>query len=78
MKLVFRINAAILFILAVVFAGHGVAALQEAGWFPVDLVAMPSFQLLGIYPTLESLGAQLLVVVLVSMIFLRQRQPATS
>ncbi|HEY9202300.1 MAG TPA: cytochrome c/FTR1 family iron permease [Gammaproteobacteria bacterium] len=77
LKLVFRVNAAILFILAVVFAGHGVAALQEAGWLPVDLIAMPSFELLGIYPTLETLGAQLLVVALVSMIFLRQRQPAS-
>lgn len=74
LKLVFRINAAILFILAVVFAGHGVAGLQEAGWLPIDLIAMPSLDLLGIYPTLETLGAQLLVVALVSLIFFRQRR----
>jgi len=73
LKLVFRVNAAILFVLAVVFAGHGVAGLQEAGWLPVDLIAMPSFDLLGIYPTMETLIAQLVVVALVSFIFLRQR-----
>jgi len=74
LKLVFRINAVILFVLAVVFAGHGIAGLQEAGWLPVDLIAMPSFDLLGIYPTLETLVAQLVVVALVSLIFLRQRR----
>lgn len=78
LKLVFRINAAILFVLAVVFAGHGVAGLQEAGWLPVDLIAMPSLDLLGIYPTLETLGAQLVVVALVSLIFLRQRSTPTA
>jgi len=78
LKLVFRVNAAILFVLAVVFAGHGIAALQEAGWIPVDLIAMPGFELLGIYPTLETLGAQLLVIALVSTIFLRQPQPAAN
>jgi len=74
LRLVFRVNAIILFLLAVVFAGHGVASLQEAGWLPIDLIAVPSFDLLGIYPTTETLGAQLIVVVLVSLIFLRQRQ----
>lgn len=73
LKMVFRFNATILFILAVVFAGHGVAGLQEAGWLPVDLISMPSFDLLGIYPTLETLIAQLVVVALVSLILLRQR-----
>ncbi len=78
LKLVFRVNAAILFVLAVVFAGHGVAGLQEAGWLPVDFIAMPSFDLLGIYPTMETLLAQLTVVALVSLIFLRQRGPRPS
>jgi len=75
LKLVFRVNAAILFVLAVVFAGHGVAGLQEAGWLPVDLIAMPSIDLLGVYPTRETLIAQLLVMAVVGFIFLRQRKP---
>lgn len=74
LNLVFRLNAVILFILAVVFAGHGVAGLQEAGWLPIDLITAPSFDLLGIYPTVETLSAQVIVVALVSLIFLRQRR----
>ena len=43
-------------------AGKGVAALQEAGWLPVSLYAGPRFDLLGIYPTLQSIGAQILAL----------------
>lgn len=75
LKLFFRINAAILFVLAVAFAGHGVAGLQEAGWLSVDLVSFPSVDLLGIYPTTETLVAQLAVVLLVGFIFLRGHPP---
>lgn len=73
LKLFFRLNAAILFVLAVAFAGHGVAGLQEAGWLPIDFISFPSVELLGIYPTLETLGAQLAVVIVVGFIFLRER-----
>lgn len=75
LKLFFRINAAILFVLAVAFAGHGVAGLQEAGWLSIDLVSFPSVDLLGIYPTTETLVAQLAVVLLVGFIFLRGHIP---
>jgi high-affinity iron transporter len=73
LKLVFRINAAVLFVLAVAFAGHGVSSLQEAGWLSIGLINFPSFDLLGIYPTLETLGAQLVVITVVGLIFLRGR-----
>jgi high-affinity iron transporter len=62
LKLFFRANAALLTVLAVVFAGHGIAALQEAGKLRVDPVSFPEIQVLGIYPTLESLGVQLILV----------------
>lgn len=75
LKLFFRINAAIMFILAIAFAGHGVAGLQEAGWLSIDLVNFPSFDLLGVYPTTETLVAQLAVVLLVVFIFLRGHIP---
>lgn len=75
LKLFFRLNAAVLFVLSVAFAGHGVAGLQEAGWLAIDLVSFPSVDLLGVYPTLETLGAQLAVILLVGFIFLRGRLP---
>ncbi len=62
LRLFFRVNAALLTVLAVVFAGKGIAALQEAGKLRVDPVNFPEVHFLGIYPTLESLGLQLLLV----------------
>ncbi|ROR32425.1 cytochrome c/FTR1 family iron permease [Inmirania thermothiophila] len=64
LRVFFNVNAAILFVLALVFTGHGVAALQEAGWLPVDLLPLPRIELLGLYPTLETLAAQGLVLAL--------------
>ncbi len=58
----FSMTAWFMFVLAVVFAGKGVAALQEAGKLPLDSISFPRIDLLGIYPTLESLGLQLLMV----------------
>ena len=45
--------------LAVVLAGKGVAALQEAGMLGVHpLAGFPRSPLLGVYPTVETLLAQ--------------------
>jgi high-affinity iron transporter len=38
--------------------------LQEAGKLPVDPIDIPRIAMLGIYPTLESLGLQLTLVCL--------------
>lgn len=62
LQLFFRINAALLLILAVIFAGKGISALQEAGQLPVNPVHLPTISLLGIYPTLEGLGLQIAVI----------------
>lgn len=62
LRLFFRVNAALLTILAVVFAGKGIAALQEAGKLRVDPIDFPEIHVLGIYPTLESLGLQLVLI----------------
>ena len=58
----FAISAALVAVLAVVLAGKGVAALQEAGWLPMSLVDGPRIDLLGIHPTVQGLGIQLAVV----------------
>jgi high-affinity iron transporter len=64
LRLFFRVNAALLTVLAVVFAGKGIAALQEAGKLRVDPINFPEIHILGIYPNLESLGLQLALIVL--------------
>jgi len=40
---------------------------------PIDPLPLPSIGLLGIYPTAESIFAQLVVVGLISAILLRER-----
>ena len=50
-------------ILAVVLIGKGVAALQEAGYSPLHpLPGFPRIELLGLYPTMETAAAQMLMI----------------
>jgi len=62
MKLFFRINAIFLYALAVIFTGKGIAALQKAGLVPVNSINIFEIDALGVYPNLQSLGTQLLMV----------------
>lgn len=55
----FAYSSALIAVLAVVLAGKGVAALQEAGLLAITpLSGAPRIAILGLYPTLESLAAQ--------------------
>jgi len=63
LRLFFTVNAVLLYVLALVFAGKGIAALQEADKLPVNPVNFPEIDLLGIYPNLEALGLQLVLIV---------------
>lgn len=60
----FAVSAVLMAVLAVVLAGKGVAALQEAGWMPLTMVNAPRIDLLGVHPTLQGLLAQVAVLVL--------------
>ena len=66
MERFFGWSAALMAVLAVVLAGKGTAALQEAGVLEVDpLAGIPHVDLLGIHPTVEGVAGQLLVLALV-------------
>ena len=67
----FALTAWFMFILALVFAGKGVAALQEAGKLPIDSIGFPRIDLLGIYPTWQGLGLQLLMLLLAGWLLWR-------
>jgi high-affinity iron transporter len=55
----FSYSSALVAILAVVLAGKGVAALQEAGLVSIHpLAALPRISLLGLFPTLQGIAAQ--------------------
>lgn len=72
----FGATSALIAVLAIVFTGHGVAALQEAGVFDVTSFTFDPVPLLGIYPSAEALGAQLLAIVLVALAFFAARPGA--
>ena len=63
--LFFAISGALLSILAVVFTGHGVKALQEAGLIAASPFGGVNLPALGVYATVESLTAQAVVLALV-------------
>ena len=72
----FRYSALLIAVLAVVLIGKGMGALQEAGLIPVtSLSGVPRVVVLGLYPTLESLGAQLLMVVALTIGFRSAARP---
>ncbi|MCR4537858.1 FTR1 family protein [Pseudomonas sp. 18.1.10] len=73
LALFFGINAALLCALSVVFAGHGVKALQEAGIFGTRPVAFFDFDWLGIHADAYSLSAQAVAIVAIVVLYGRSR-----
>ena len=63
----FNVNAVLLFVLAVIFTGKGIAALQEAGTFHIHPVSFPRIDVLGVFPNLEVLGAQAILLLLAGL-----------
>jgi len=71
----FAYSAALVALLTVILTGKGVAALQEAGLIGVHPLAhAPSVALLGISPTVESIGAQALAVLALALGFALNRR----
>jgi high-affinity iron transporter len=64
-SLLLNIGGGLLCVLAFVLAGKGVRSLQEAGLVGVVAFDGPRSDLLGVFPTWQTLGAQALVLVLV-------------
>jgi high-affinity iron transporter len=72
MKPFFAVTGALLYYMAFVFTGKGVAELQSAGVIGVTVVPWaPRIPFLGVYPTLESLALQALLLVLALFAVLR-------
>ena len=76
----FRYSAILIAVLAVVLAGKGIGALQEAGMVGITpLSFVPRQPMLGLFPTLEAVAAQLLTLAAVLLGFRaapRPRAPA--
>jgi high-affinity iron transporter len=65
----FGASSALLALLAVVLVGQGVAALQEAGLVSINSLELPSAPVLGIHPTVESIAAQIALLVVILVVF---------
>ena len=71
----FAYSSALIAVLAVVLAGKGVAALQEAGMIGVTPIGWaPRVEILGLYPTLEGLLAQAATLLVLLAGFARNRR----
>ena len=72
----FRWSAILIAVLAVVLAGKGVGALQEAGIIGVTPVpGVPRITLLGLFPTAEAIGAQVFTLAAVLLGFRSAARP---
>lgn len=63
----FAVSSGLIYLLAFIFAGKGVLALQEAGWIASTPVSFVRIDLLGIYPNLQ--GLMLQGALLLAMLF---------
>ncbi len=73
LQLFFSLSSLFLAALAVIFAGKGVAALQAAGKIPTDPLAISGIPALGIYPSVQGLALQALLVVVIIASFIYGR-----
>jgi high-affinity iron transporter len=73
----FAYSSALVAVLAVVLAGKGVAALQEAGMISIHpLVDWPRLSILGVFPTLQGVAIQFLTLVVLIAGFMWNRRSA--
>jgi high-affinity iron transporter len=71
----FAYSSALVAILAVVLAGKGVAALQEAGLLGVSpLESLPRVSVLGLFPTIQGIAAQALTLLILFLGFAWNRR----
>jgi high-affinity iron transporter len=61
----FSVTSVLLYYMAFVFMGKGIRELQEGNAVPITMIpGLPTVDALGFYPTWETIGAQLLLLIL--------------
>jgi len=80
---VFAVTSMMLYGLAIIFAGQGIASFQESGVMGATFISsMPTIPMLGLYPTVQTLAAQAVLLTLalaaVARPILRQRSSAAA
>lgn len=67
----FKVSSYLLYALAVVFIGQGIAALQLTGTAPIHPLPIPAIPALGVHPTVETCAAQLVLLTLAALAWYR-------
>jgi len=70
----FGVGSVLMAALAVVLAGKGIAALQQAGRLPVEPLDLPTIPPPGVYPTWQGAVTQLVLVLLILAAFTYSRR----
>jgi len=73
----FAASSALVAILAFVLVGKGITALQEAGVINITPIEMPRIDLLGIYPSVQSMVAQAIILVVIAASFMFNQRLGT-
>ena len=78
LKPFFLFTSILMYLLAVSFAGSGIKELQEGGVFsqtPIEAIPIPTIDIIGVYPTYETFGLQMLLIVVgIAAYFYRRQQ----
>lgn len=74
MRQFFLASAVLMVALAILFAGRGVGALQEAGRIPSRPLGIPGIEYIGVHPTVQAAAVQLLLLVLAVGLVLYERR----
>ena len=61
----FSFSSALVGVLAVVLIGKGVAALQKVGFLQLTPLSMPRIDVLGVYPSVQTIAAQVAVLLII-------------
>jgi high-affinity iron transporter len=61
----FAFSSALVGVLAVVLIGKGVAALQKVGLLQVTPLSMPRIDVLGVYPSVQTIAAQVAILLII-------------
>ncbi|HLX38289.1 MAG TPA: FTR1 family protein [Candidatus Binataceae bacterium] len=75
----FQATSILLYALAVVFIGQGIASFQESEWIAATFVDhVPTIPMLGLYPTVQSIVAQLALIAFAAAALLIPRGSASA
>jgi high-affinity iron transporter len=77
LRQLFTVSSVMMLFLATILAGKGFHSIQETGWLGVTSVPYSiRFELAGVYPTAQTLVAQVVVALLVIFLWIYGRKPS--